>query len=98
MIQKLENGVIFAKPYYCDIGYYFDKYQNKCIVDICTIEDKEDDNGIKTWQITLIVAGAILILIIAIIIIFRCRKAKDNIESTGESGPLMDGQIELKES
>ena len=90
-----------CKPYYCDIGYYFDKYQNKCIVDICTKEDKEvkeDDNGIKTWQIILIVVGAILILIIAIIIIFRCRKAKDNIESTGESGPLMDEQIELKES
>ena len=90
-----------CKPYYCDIGYYFDKYQNKCIVDICTKEDKEvkeDDNGIKTWQIILIVVGAILILIIAIIIIFRCRKAKDNIESTGESGPLMDDQIELKES
>ena len=88
-----------CKPYYCDIGYYFDKYQNKCILDICTKEDdKEDDDGIKTWQILLIFAGGILILIIVIIIILRCRRSKDNIESTGETGPLMDDQVELKES
>ena len=33
-----------CKPYYCDIGYYFDKYQNKCIKDICTEgKDPEPD-------------------------------------------------------
>ena len=33
-----------CKPYYCDIGYYFDKYQNKCIEDICTKGEFEEDN------------------------------------------------------
>ena len=35
-----------CKPYYCDIDYYFDKYQNKCVIDICTEnkEDKEEKN------------------------------------------------------
>ena len=30
-----------CKPFYCDIGYYFDTFQNKCIKDLCT-EDEED--------------------------------------------------------
>ena len=37
-----------CKPYYCDIGYYFDKYTNKCIKDICTEEDigpTDSDHG-----------------------------------------------------
>ena len=25
-----------CKPFYCDIGFYFDNYQNKCIRDVCT--------------------------------------------------------------
>ena len=31
-----------CKPFYCDIGYYYDTYQKKCIEDICTegIKDK----------------------------------------------------------
>ena len=97
---KTGNWSNICKPYYCDIGYYFDKYQNKCIEDICTKEDKEDDgdSGIKTWHIILIVVGGVLLLIIAVIIILRCRRSKKNIESTGESGPLMDDQVELKES
>ena len=37
--QKWSNS---CKPYYCDIGYYFDTYQNKCITDICTEADNEN--------------------------------------------------------
>ena len=33
-----------CKPYYCDIGYYFDKVQNKCILDICTEKEDEDES------------------------------------------------------
>ena len=36
------NWTNICKPYYCDIGYYFDKFKNKCIKDLC-IEDKEDE-------------------------------------------------------
>ena len=49
-----------CKPYYCDIGYYFDKIQNKCIKDICTESevgptdsDSESPHGegsILTWN------------------------------------------------
>ena len=95
-----------CKPYYCDIGYYFDKYQNKCIKDICTEDNENDDDkdkkkdddkgGIKTWHIILIVVGSLLILIIILIIILKCRKPQE-IESTGETGPLID-QVELKEN
>ena len=38
--QKWSN---ICRPYYCDIGYYYDIYQNKCITDICT-EGNEKDN------------------------------------------------------
>ena len=36
-----------CRPYYCDIGYYFDTYQNKCIKDICTEGKDNKDNGSK---------------------------------------------------
>ena len=34
-----------CKPFYCDIGYYFDTYQNKCIEDLCNKPEKEEDKG-----------------------------------------------------
>ena len=34
-----ENNCI---PFYCDIGYYYDTYQKKCLKDLCT-EEKGDD-------------------------------------------------------
>lgn len=95
-----------CKPYYCDIGYFFDKYQNKCIKDICTEDDgddgdngsdkKEDNGGLKTWHIILIAVGGLLILLIIIFIILKCRKPKE-METSAETGPLID-QVELKES
>ena len=36
------NWTNICKPYYCDIDYYFDKFKNKCVKDICT-ENKEDE-------------------------------------------------------
>jgi hypothetical protein len=78
-----------CKPYYCDIGYFFDKYQNKCIKDICTEDDGDngsdikDEGGIKTWHIILIAVGALLIILIIIIITLKCRKTKE-IETSEE--------------
>ena len=49
-------------PYYCDIGYYFDNYQNKCVKDICT-EGKDDDDNNNSKFINGII-GLIILLII----------------------------------
>ena len=51
-----------CKPYYCDIGYYFDNYQNKCIKDVCT-EGKDDDDNNNSKFIKGII-GLIILLII----------------------------------
>ena len=32
-----------CKPYYCDIGYYYDKFKMECVKDICT-EGKDGDD------------------------------------------------------
>ena len=47
-----------CKAYYCDIGYYFDKQQDKCIKDICTEGNDDTSEGrIITWnKLTMIIA------------------------------------------
>ena len=82
-----------CKPYYCDIGYYFDVYQNKCIQDQCTEntdegeEDKEEEK-FPVWAIVLISVVSVLILVIIVIIIYKfcCSKAKRE----SKAGPLLD--------
>lgn len=44
-----------CRPYYCDIGYYFDLVQNKCIKDICTEEEEvkpepQNEGQIMAWN------------------------------------------------
>ena len=55
-----------CKPYYCDIGYYFDKHTEKCVKDICTEgkDDREKSEGrIITWnKFTMIIALLALLL------------------------------------
>ena len=70
-----------CQAFYCDIGYYYDTYQKKCIKDICTENgDKEEDDAdsIPTWLIIIIVIGSILILLIIIIIIRKAMKSKNS--------------------
>ena len=84
-----------CKPFYCDIGYYFDKYQNKCIKDICTEvkDDGDDDNPIKIWMIIVIIVSAILIIVIIIIIISKYRNSKNRLSRVpGESGLLLSSR------
>ena len=50
-------------PYYCDIGYYFDNYQNKCVKDICT-EGKDDDDNNNNSKFINGIIGLIILLII----------------------------------
>ena len=32
-----------CKAYYCELGYYYDQFQNKCILDVCTNIENEKD-------------------------------------------------------
>ena len=75
-------------PYYCDIGYYFDKYKNECIKDICTEEEDDDNNKVSIWLIVAVAAGSAFILLIIIIIIIKIMKKRGK-KSSGESGPLL---------
>ena len=73
-------------PYYCDIGYYFDVYKNKCILDQCTdIEEKSDDedDSFPVWAIIITVVGAVLIILIAVIIILLKFRKKDDDKNVG---------------
>ena len=93
------NWSDICKPYYCDIGYYFDKYKNKCIKDICTEEDNEnEDNGQKkVWAIIIAIFALIILLIICIIILSKCKSTKVR-KTTGESGQLLSSRSsEVKE-
>ena len=80
-----------CKPYYCDIGYYFDTYQNICVKDKCTeAEDKTDDNDDTMLFILLIAILSLVGLIIIGLIIygiysFCCQKDRDS-----NVGPLID--------
>ena len=48
-----------CKPYYCDIGYYFDKYTNKCIKDICT-EDSFEFISLNKYKILMALLAILL--------------------------------------
>ena len=52
-----------CKPYYCDIGYYFDKVKNKCIKDICTEgDDKHDEGHAIMWNKIISILYLLIIL------------------------------------
>ena len=57
-----------CQSFYCDLGFYFDTYQNKCIKDICIFEEEE---LIPFWAISIIVGAGILVLFIALFLIRR---------------------------
>ena len=80
-----------CKPYYCDIGYYFDKYQNKCIKDICTEteeEKKEDEDKFLMIFMFVVVALVACSIVIVVIIIFVVKNKKPERLSkmAGETG------------
>jgi hypothetical protein len=81
-----------CKPYYCDIGYYFDVYQNKCIKDICTEDIKADDeqkhNSFLVWAIILSSVLIVIILVIIVFFIYRRIRLKKNREE--EAGSLLN--------
>ena len=86
-----------CRAYYCDIGYYFDTYQKKCIKDICTSDEggSEEEKGRwgyhKTWwHIVLIPVGCSLAVTLAIVIIWKCVIAKYRVNLNNINGPLVE--------
>ena len=85
-------------PYYCDIGYYFDTYQNKCIKDQCTEseENKDEDDEFPVLVVILIVLF-VIIVITAIIIVIKLkisRKVKpDNLGSIVDSNSNINNNL-----
>ena len=73
-------------PYYCDIGYYFDVHNKKCVEDILT-QDKS--TKFATWAIVLISIIVVILLVICVIIIFKFLLKKKDRESKVK-GPLID--------
>ena len=69
-------------PFYCDIGYYFDTYKNKCILDQCTEikEEIEDDESFPIWLIVIIAIVGILIIVGIIFVIKMFMKKKEKSE------------------
>lgn len=84
-----------CQAFYCDIGYYYDTYQNKCIEDICTKGDNnknEEYTDIPIMIIIIIVGIGIIVLIIALVLIRRTINIKkmNNNEKKEENALLMD--------
>ena len=57
-----------CKPYYCDIGYYFDKVKNKCIKDICTEgkddgkDDGKNEGAIISWNKFIVLLSLLMLI------------------------------------
>ena len=94
-------------PYYCDIGYIFDTYNKKCIKDICT-EDNGDNNteskkegDFPVYAIVLISVGGILILILIGFLLYKFIFSREKI-AIDSIGPLeqgiKDADVELAEN
>ena len=60
---------------YCDVGYIFDYNKNKCVVDVCSTVEKE--NNELLYYLLFGGAGLILLIIIFIIICIICRKRRE---------------------
>ena len=66
-----------CQPFYCDLGYYYDTYQKKCVEDLCLKKEsnkEEAENKFPTYLIVIIVLAAIIAIIIVIIIIIKFRR------------------------
>ena len=64
------------KAFYCDIGYYYDTYQKKCIEDLFTKSGWNKEKEAKSfplWLIIFIVVGMILVLFL--ILLLKKRRA-----------------------
>ena len=94
-------------PIYCDFGYYFDDYKQKCEINVClqtgSNDDKNDknDKGIKPGILALIIIASVIgLILIVVIIIFVYRRIKKRNESTNiesiNKGQLLEGDTDLE--
>ena len=80
-----------CQAFYCDLGYYYDTYQKKCIEDICIKSDDDNDDN-NSWIFIAIIVGVSLLIILSKIINFITRKKRKSKESTekNENDRLME--------
>jgi hypothetical protein len=69
-----------CKPYYCDIGYYFDTYDKKCKEDKCKIVYEKYLKNLKILIIIIIIA-LIISLLCCVFICYRCFCKKKQVTS-----------------
>ena len=96
--NKTGNWSNICKPYYCDIGYYFDTYKNKCIKDQCTEEKEEDNNDeeeedISYGVIIILIVGLIIVIIAIIVAVKIIKKKKKEIEGDDLTGSIVEKTI-----
>ena len=67
-------------PSFCDMGYYFDIIQKKCIVDPCysVYEEEIKRENLESYKNIAIIVCIVLTVIIFLIVIFFCIKKKSN--------------------
>ena len=81
--QKTKKWSNICVPYYCDIGYYFDLYQNKCIIDKFTDEEKNEGKSFPIWAIILIVVLVIALIVVIVVMVIKIKKKKESLELEG---------------
>ena len=69
-----------CKPYYCDIGYYFDTYDKKCKEDKCKIVYEKYLKNLRI-VIILIIIALIIGLLCCVFICYRCFCKKKQVTS-----------------
>ena len=84
-----------CKPYYCDIGYYFDTYQNICVKDKCTESEDEKDSDNTILLTILIVISSILGLIIIELIIYYIYSSYCKREKESKVGHLLESESNM---
>lgn len=81
-----------CQAFYCDMGYYYDTYQKKCILDICT-KSSDDSDKMPGWAITLIVVVGIVVLLLALFLMRKTvtrKNSKDLVDNNGEDNKLIE--------
>ena len=88
--NKTKQWSDICAPFYCDIGYYFDHYKNKCVLDQCTEnkeeKDNEEEDSFPVWAIVVITISVILVIVIIIVLvkIFYKRNKEETEEISGD--------------
>lgn len=70
-------------PVYCDFGYYYDYYKQKCQKNNCYPEEGDNDKGgmSKTTKALIIIFSVIGFILIVVIIFFICRRKNKDTDS-----------------